>query len=338
MNRPSASARRPDGRGALVIVAAIVAGASAFPAQASPVPGRATAFPGANGRIAFTRFVGGSIAIFSINPDGTDLRQITTPDYAVEDDVPAWAPDSSAIVFQRCVKGVCHLWRMNADGGDLHQLGATTGLPPDDFEDGASYAPDGMRIVFHRGYGRRSDGRLKVQGLFTMASDGSGMRQLTQRGVRAPKVADFKPSWSPNGKAITFVREKTNCGLACTGAVYSMHPDGTHLKQLTTFGDYSAVHWSPSGRTLVFRYARSGRQRQVFTMRPDGSHRLQLTHFPASTEVATPAFSPDGRSIVVGFGPKFQPDLYVMNADGTDVRPVTSGHHFDSAMDWGRAT
>ena len=336
MSRSSARARRPNGLRVLALAAAVVVAAPAFPALASPGPGRATAFPGANGRIAFTRFVGGSIAIFSINPDGTDLRQITTPDYAVEDDVPAWAPDSSAIVFQRCVKGVCHLWRMNADGGDLHQLGPTR-LPPDDFEDGASFAPDGTRIVFHHGYGRRSDGRFKVQGLFTMTSDGSGMRQLTQRGVRAPKVADFKPSWAPNGKTITFVREKTNCGVACTGAVFSMHANGTHLKQLTKFGDYSAVHWSPSGRTLVFRYARSGGQRQVFTMRPDGSHRLQLTHFPAATEVATPAFSPDGGSIVVGFGPKFQPDLYVMKADGTDVRQLTSGHHFDSAMDWGRA-
>ena len=298
----------------------------------------AASFPGTNGRIAFTRFVAGSIAIVSVNPDGSDLRQLTSPAFAVEDDVPAWAPDGSAIVFQRCVKNVCHLWQMAADGSGQHQLGPTTGLPQGDFEAQAGYAPDGNRIVLQHGYGRRSNGLFKVQGLFTMRSDGTGLRQLTERGVRFPAFADFKPTWAPNGKSIMFVHERTGCGTACTGALYSVRPDGSGLKKVTGFGDYSAARWSPDSRTVAIRYAATGHQRQIYTMHPDGTGRRQITHFPTGTEVATPDFSPDGKLIVVGFGTNgLKPDLYVMNTDGSNPQPLTSGHQFDSASVWGPA-
>src|SRR6266498_1086885 len=66
-------------------------------------PAQAT-FPGTNGRIAFgsDRFGGGDHNIFSMNPDGSDVQQLTflTADQGAALRQ-AWSPDGSKLVFER---------------------------------------------------------------------------------------------------------------------------------------------------------------------------------------------------------------------------------------------
>lgn len=59
---------------------------------------------------------------------------------------------------------------------------------------------------------------------------------------------------------------------------------------------------------------------QVFVINPDGSGLKQVTSIPGG--IGDPAISPDGRSIVTNDGVK---KIYVMNADGTDVRTIYEG-------------
>ena len=95
-----------------LVLAFLVAGlAAAMPVEA--------AFPGSNGKIAFSsnRAVGngvvnpgGDTEIFAVNPDGSGLEQITQNDFSDND--PAYSPDGAEIVFERNAD----LYRMNADG------------------------------------------------------------------------------------------------------------------------------------------------------------------------------------------------------------------------------
>ncbi|MGZ6545954.1 MAG: TolB family protein, partial [Actinomycetota bacterium] len=73
--------------GAGVLVASLLAAA------------RTSAFPGANGKIAFVSYVSGNNDdIFSIDPDGTNQVDLTNSPGA--DDNPAWSPDGTKIAFE----------------------------------------------------------------------------------------------------------------------------------------------------------------------------------------------------------------------------------------------
>ena len=72
---------------------------------------------GSNGRIAFASERDGDFEIYSIEPDGTGLLQLTTN--AVDDDDPSWSPDGTRIAFVRtgsCQTACKAIWVMDADG------------------------------------------------------------------------------------------------------------------------------------------------------------------------------------------------------------------------------
>src|SRR6266849_11186193 len=78
-------------------------------------PAHAT-FPGKNGRIAFRQ----DGEIFTMNPDGSDIQQLThlTPDGSA--DWASWSADGKQIVFNESLPpdGIPELWLMNADGSN----------------------------------------------------------------------------------------------------------------------------------------------------------------------------------------------------------------------------
>ena len=88
-------------------------------------------FPGRNGRIAFRRFLNEEQtwgAVFTINPDGTDERQITFPPQGYVDRNPDVSPDGRRIAFERegvdcgpdC--GYDEIFVVDVDGSNLTQL------------------------------------------------------------------------------------------------------------------------------------------------------------------------------------------------------------------------
>jgi Tol biopolymer transport system component len=73
----------------------------------------------------------------------------------------------------------------------------------------------------------------------------------------------------------------------------------------------------------------------IYTVRPDGTGLTQLTRFAGDVEVLSSSYSPDGKWIVFSrTGQGGLPDLYVMQADGSNVRPLTRTAKWDSAPDW----
>jgi hypothetical protein len=120
--------------------AAAVAPASA----AKAVRNSPAAYAGADGRIAFVR--GGDI--FSVEPDGTGLRQLTRSGQASG---PVWSPDGKRIAY--LYRG--NLWIMNAGGRDKTRI--TSSAPA--YADGrAAWSPNGRYLAFvksrrHHGYG-----------------------------------------------------------------------------------------------------------------------------------------------------------------------------------------
>ena len=83
---------------------AVLAAACVIAALTAAAPASATT-PGRNGRVAFKRYLDAERTtgvIFTVGPDGRQVRQITHPPAGVVDDQPDWAPNGSLIAFTRC--------------------------------------------------------------------------------------------------------------------------------------------------------------------------------------------------------------------------------------------
>ncbi len=94
-------------------------------------------------RIAFVAGSDGTINLYTMKPDGGDVRRLTH--YASGEQVynPKWSPDGSTIIFDYSIRDGRDIATIPATGGDVSFLLAT----PDD-ERNAVYSPDGSSIYY----------------------------------------------------------------------------------------------------------------------------------------------------------------------------------------------
>jgi TolB protein len=269
-----------------------------------------------NGMIAFDQPVSrtGHVQIFTMNPDGSHVRELTFSRNA--DNVhPIWSPDGSKLVFSRFFADKGEVWVMNADGTGPHAIthGGFSGLP--------AYSPNGKLIAFERGISLTNDG------LWVMNADGTHMRRVTRNPRRSSDTAcecDTKPHWSPDGEQIVFARIRTQT----RSAVLIVNLDGTNLRRLTPWAmNATTPVWSPNGARIAFAIQCCGFPgfvSHIFTIRPDGGGLVQLTR-DRRGESFDPTWSPDGRMIAFAHYPGVQGfgDIYEMKADGTHIVNIT---------------
>jgi len=166
--------------------------------------------------------------------------------------------------------------------------------------------------------------------LFTLAPTTSANESL----AGAPGAEESQPAWSPEGGRIAFIRRT---GPTRRPDLFVMSSTGGGRMRLTS----SAMperdpSWSPEGTLIVYAAPTSvNGDVHLFLVRADGRGRRQLTSQAAGSADRAPVFSPDGRRIAFvsdragGF-----PELYVMDADGSNVRRLTNNGEIDGNPSW----
>ncbi|MDE0188508.1 MAG: S8 family serine peptidase [bacterium] len=293
-------------------------------------------------RIAFaSNRDGGDFDIWVMNPDGTDARNLHDND---DDEIqPAWSPDGTQIAFvhnqDEPRSSDDDIWLMDAEGKNWRNL---TDHPASDSE--PAWSPDGSRIAFTSDRDGNDD-------IWIVNADGTGAVNLTGTNRRS----ESGPSWSPNGYGASVGNDgpgdptpvisiPQRLAYVSYGAIYVAKPDGSEAVRLTPdnsfpgddfVGDFNLAwkdadpKWSPNGTKILFSSDRTG-QSEVFVMDADGRNTLQLTDGGGHR----PAWSPDGSRILfsrvgVHFTSKWRggidasANLYVMDADGTDIQRLT---------------
>jgi Tol biopolymer transport system component len=278
------------------------------------------AFPGRNGLIAFQSLTGAGLQIFTVRPNGRDLRQLTfLSGNALSAD---WSPDGRLIVFEHDAPGECaNVAIMNADGSGLIEFPDPTVCQGD-----PSFTPDGSRIVFDR---------------FDPATNDEAHWSMDLKGNDRHRIGTccFDPNVSPSGKRLSFVASN---GQPTGFALLISKVNGSNLFQVTPFEFDVAVKqdWSPDGKHLVFTMHGAepdGLSPNIATIRPDGTHLRLLTHYQGQDLAAfAGSYSPDGRWIVFRLEDHGLFGLIKMHPDGTHVRTILPLSSFrPSFIDWG---
>ncbi|MGH8637877.1 MAG: TolB family protein [Burkholderiales bacterium] len=212
--------------------------------------------------------------------------------------------DGRRLVFERAGE----VFIAETDGSDMRVLPRPRRLNPYYGDGWPTFSPDGKSIaLFVTEEGRYGD-------YWILPLDGGEPSRVTW---------DFQeggaPAWTPDGKSL--VIRSSRAGSANLWRV-SIAGGGT-LERLTSGAgeDFDPVV-SPDGRTVLF--ANVKRTWEVILQ--DIHSGIQRTLLAKRTPLVFPRFSPDGRRIALaGRNSRGETHLFVMDANGSNLRAVTEG-------------
>jgi Tol biopolymer transport system component len=330
-----------------LIALGLVASLAAL-AAVSTLPAGATV-SGPNGKIV----VAGEEKSFTIDPDGSDLNQIgpvgstfcTTwsPDsskvlcnlFSEEGGQPAtanpdgsgftllnpslplgclnWSPDGTRLLCTTpeeanpAEKGLYTV--RSSDGGDLVRVTA----PPNGFDLGYGYSPDGSRILFTR-FDSNDNGTL-----FSVKPDGSDPIQLSPPGLSVIDLGFFDrigADWAPDSSRVAFAafdQSSRRTGLFVVSA------DGSGLRQLTPPGIGAlSAQWSPNGALIAFSSCCG--ISHAWVVHPNGTGLRRVT----PSRFLTPVWSPDSTKLLLNrLDRNNQISLWTANTDGSELSELT---------------
>ena len=252
----------------------------------------AAAVIAANGKIAFSSDVDGDSDIYTINPDGSGLFNVTNALPTLNQTEPNWSPDGTKILF---TNDDGHLWVINADGSSATQL-TFTGPEGYALNHQAEWSPDGTQIVF-------TTVREGDQDIYVMNADGSNQHNLFVGGEPLINFEPYPPyqgdeydaSWSPDGTKILYTASRLMGTDIATVDVASASAATEVL--LTTAGggvNYTEAEWSPDGQLIAYVLYYVGPE--MFVMNADGTNQTAVTA-ENLLNLYSPEFSPDGTQL-----------------------------------------
>lgn len=267
--------------------------------------------------------------IYIMNADGSAVTRFTDNSPNVLYRYPALSPDGTRLAFTRD-EGTDHaLYVVGIDGNNLRRLSTSSvGVAE------PVWSPDGSKIAYLRGYDTTYGGLANLSGcgpeIYVIDVFSARETNLTQG------AGGVDPTWSPDGTRIAFSSARNG-----NYEIYMMPVDGSELKQLTTTEWAEAEPaWSPDGKRIAYTsnlrrgtfacgFMSTGRpldglseeRTSIFIMTDEGTNHTKLAMSSGGME---PAWSPDGSRLALVINSKGGFQIYVINANGTNLTRLTS--------------
>lgn len=261
------------------------------------------------GQIAFRSERNGG-GIFVMNTDGKDVKQITDAGF-----YPNWSSDGKEIVY--CLANFptpgerpvypSELWRVAIASGEKHLITKNDAVQP-------NWSPNGQRIAF---WGLKDGSQRDI---WTVSANGGESIPVTD-----DAATDWNPFWSPDGKFLYFVSNRSG----------SMNLWRAAIDEVS-----GKVLGSPEPITIPTNYSQFlsfGRQGNFIYSQAAIDYNLWRVDFNSENEVdkkaiqitsdslikTDPNLSPDNKSVVFASVGSQNEDLYLAQADGNKIRRLT---------------
>ena len=188
-------------------------------------------------------------------------------------------------------------------------------------------------------YGSNRTGTQFSDDIYVSPLDTETPTQLTFR-----RADDGQPAWSADGRRLAFKTAQFGSNQLAV-----INADGTGETLLTRTFRFSEGQpaWSPDGTKLLYRRTPENPLVQnadtwvldVANSATDPTQPVTQPVLLRTGDERYPSYSPDGTQIAFRGDldlaePSGDEEIYVMNADGTNVRQLTSNGDFDSAPAW----
>jgi len=282
---------------------------------------------------------------------------------------PKWSPDGKYFSFLSARnKGKTQVWALNSLGGEAIKL--------TDVKQGIGdyvWSPDGKRILLtikdpgpddleedkDEETKKKKKKRPWVVDRLQFKEDAPGYldnrrthlytfnmndKKVTQ--VTSGNFDDSDPAWSPDGKSIAFVSNRTdNPDANDNSDIWIVSADNTDkgktLLQLTknTSVDNSPV-WSPDGKSIAYiSYPYNGKYfdfntNHIAIISSNGGTPRALTQ-NLDRNASSPRFTPDGKTLIFLLEDSGEENLASININGKNLNRLVKGRNIAGGYDYG---
>ncbi len=260
-------------------------------------------------KIVFASDITGNLDIYLMNPDGSEVTQLTQ--HLSRDYAPVFSPTGEHILFVSHRDGQRDVFLMDADGQNVKRVfrsAADRSAPawsPDgkgivyfryhdeaiyiadidgknekplaiagEFGGQPAWSPEGERIVFSFAAANFAQQEREGYPLIFISPEGQNRRKVSLGDLRHKY-----PSWSPDAEWIAFSDAPWLLDRVDMATIHIMRPDGTQRKRIVSRAGGYARHplWSPDGTELLYE-KKVDEQRHLFRVDITRRSTKQLTH------------------------------------------------------------